>query len=86
MHQSPQIEPRSTNSLLACLGLAIDETKLIKAIENSRKMISHLEANNPVSERLFFLKRDLSNLEAQLAKIRSNAVSAITETSSPQMK
>ena len=78
MDTSPQIEPTSTSRLLACLGLAIDETKLLKSIKNSRAMIAQLEAENPSSHRLLFLKKEISNLEARLAKTRSRASSKRT--------
>jgi len=73
MDISPQIEPTSTTRLLACLGLAIDETKLVKYIKKSREAIEQLEADNPSSHRLLFLKREKSNLEARLAVIRNKA-------------
>ena len=73
MELSPQIKPSSTTRLLTCLGLAIDETKLIKSINKSRAAIEQLEAENPSSHRLLFLKREISNLEARLVKIRNQA-------------
>lgn len=73
MDISPQIEPTSTTRLLTCLGLAIDETKLVKYINKSREAIEQLEADNPSSHRLLFLKREKSNLEARLAVIRNKA-------------
>ena len=53
------------------MSFAIDETKLLRSIKNSTALIRQLEAVNPGSHRLLFLKRELSNLEARLAKIRS---------------
>jgi predicted RNase H-like nuclease (RuvC/YqgF family) len=73
MDTSPQIEPASTARLLTCLGLAIDETKLARSIKSSREMIKQLEASNPSSHRLLFLKREISNLEARLTDIRNQA-------------
>ncbi len=73
MDISPQIEPTSTTRLLTCLSLAIDETKLVSSINKSREVIEQLEADNPSSHRLLFLKREISNLEARLAKIRNKA-------------
>lgn len=73
MDTSPQIEPTSTSRVLACLGLAIDETKLLRSINNSSAMIKRLETEDPASHRLLFLKKEMSNLEARLAKIRSQA-------------
>ena len=73
MDTSPQIEPASTARLLRCLGLAIDETKLIKSINESKKMFAQLETHDPSSHRLLFLKKEISNLEARLTKIRRKA-------------
>jgi hypothetical protein len=61
MDTSHQIEPTSTASLLTGLSLAIDETKLLRAIKNSTAMIKQLEAENPSSHRLLFLQRQNSN-------------------------
>lgn len=73
MDISPQIEPTSTGRLLTCLGLAIDETKLIRSINESRKVFAQLETDDPSSHRLLFLEKEISNLEARLAKIRRKA-------------
>ena len=69
----PQIEPTSTGRLLTCLGLAIDETKLIRSINESREVFQQLETEDPGSHRLLFLKREISALEARLTKIRRKA-------------
>ncbi|MCP4876004.1 MAG: hypothetical protein GY896_11105 [Gammaproteobacteria bacterium] len=73
MSISPQIEPTSTTRLLICLDLAIDETKLVRSINQSREAIGQLEAKNPSSHRLLFLRREVSNLEVRLAKVRNRA-------------
>jgi hypothetical protein len=73
MDTSLQIEPTSTARLLTCLDLAIDETKPLRSINKSREAIEQLEADNPSSHRLLFLKREISNLEARLTKIRHKA-------------
>ena len=69
----PQIEPTSTARLLKCMSLAIDETKLLRSINKSKLMVKQLEAENPSSHRLIFLKKEISNLEARLTKIRHKA-------------
>lgn len=69
----PQIEPTSTGRLLTCLGLAIDETKLIRSINESREIFAQLEKDDPSSHRLLFLKKEISNLEARLTIIRRKA-------------
>ena len=86
MDTHPQIDPASTARLLICLGLAIDETKLIKSIKNSTAMIKQLETENPSSHRLLFLKRELSSLETRLAKTRSKASRTKTVTKLPNFK
>jgi len=86
MDTHPQIDPASTPRLLICLSLAIDETKLIKSIKNSTAMIRQLETENPSSHRLLFLKREMSNLETKLAKVRSKASSIKTVTKLPKFK
>ena len=73
MDISPQITPTSTASLLTCLGLAIDETKLVRSINESREVIEQLESNDPLSHRLLFLRKEISNLETRLTKIRRKA-------------
>ena len=70
---TPQITPTSTAGLLTCLGLAIDETKLVRSINESREVIKQLESEDPFSHRLLFLNRKLSNLETKLVKTRHKA-------------
>jgi hypothetical protein len=86
MDTSHQIEPTSTASLLTGLSLAIDETKLLRAIKNSTAMIKQLEAENPSSHRLLFLQREISNLEARLVNVRSKASRIRTVTKLPKLK
>ena len=73
MDISPQITPTTTAGLLTCLGLAIDETKLVRSINESREVIKQLESDDPLSHRLLFLRKEISNLETRLAKIRRKA-------------
>jgi len=73
MDITPQITPTSTARLLTCLGLAIDETKLVRSINESREVIERLESEDPYSHRLLFLNRELSNLETRLIKTRRKA-------------
>ncbi len=73
MDISPQITPTSTARLLTCLGLAIDETKLVKSINISREMVKQLESDDPLSHRLLFLRKEITSLEARLMKTRHKA-------------
>ena len=74
MNISPQIEPTSTERLLTCLGLAIDEAKLTRAIIKSKDITRDLEAKNSTPHRLMLLNREIELLEAKLARVRSQAI------------
>jgi len=67
----PQIEPVSTKHLLACLGLAIDEAKLIRSLIQSKEMADKLERDNPFSDQSIRLNREITYLESKLAEVRS---------------
>ena len=82
----PQIEPTSTARLLTCMSMAIDETKLLRSINKSKLMFEQLEAENPSSHRLIFLKKEISNLEARLTKIRHKASRIKTVTNLEKIK
>ena len=73
MNIFPQIEPVSTEHLLACLGLAIDEAKLTRSIIKSKDLAAALETENPVPRRLILLNREIELLEAKLAQVRDSA-------------
>ncbi|MDH3635350.1 MAG: hypothetical protein OES20_11670 [Gammaproteobacteria bacterium] len=73
MNVSLQIEPTSTNRLLTCLGLAIDEAKLVRSIIESKDLAHKLKNEKPLSEKLRRLNREIEYLEAKLAKVRSRA-------------
>lgn len=71
MNISPQIEPVSTEHLLTCLGLAIDEAMLTRTIIKSKDIARDLETKNPVPRRLMLLNREIELLEAKLTRVRS---------------
>jgi len=73
MNISHQIEPVSTERLLACLNLAIDEAKLTRELIKSKDIARDLEAKNPVPRKLMLLNREIELLEAKLAWVRSQA-------------
>lgn len=73
MHLSPQIEPASTDRLLHCLGLAIEEVKLVRDIVNARHQASELKTRSPLSERLEFFDSEILKLESRLARVRREA-------------
>ena len=65
-----QIESASTERLLACLGLAIDEAKLVRLIIKSKDMAYKLKTENPFSQRLVNLNLKIAYLETKLVKFR----------------
>jgi len=73
MNLSPQIEPTSTDRLLTCLGLANDEAKQVGSIIESKDMAHNLKKENPLSEKLYHLNREIEHLEVKLTKVRSRA-------------
>jgi hypothetical protein len=73
MNLHPQIEPASTCSLLACLGLAIDEAKLVRSLIQSKDMVRQLKAEKSFSDRLIHLNREIKYLEKKLAEVRCQA-------------
>ena len=73
MRAAHQIEPTSTDRLLTCLGLAIDEAKLVRSIIESRNLARKLETEESLPERLAFIDREIVYLEAKLAEVRQKA-------------
>jgi hypothetical protein len=73
MNISPQIEPVSTKHLLACLGLAIDEAKLVRSLIQSKDTARKLKKENPLSKRSIHLNLEIDYLEAKLVEVRSRA-------------
>jgi len=73
MNLHPQIEPASTGRLLICLGLAIDEAKLVRSLIQSKDLVHTLKAENPISDRLIHLNREINYLEKKLAEVRCQA-------------
>ena len=86
MDTHPQIEPTSTARLLTCMSLAIDETKLLRALKKSKLMVTQLDVENPSSHRLIFLKKELSVLEKRLIQVRSKARRMRTITNLTKIK
>ena len=73
MKSSPQIEPRSTSHLLDCLGLAIDETKLLRSITRFRDMATNLSDEDVFSGKLTYVNQQIEMLEARLHEVRTQA-------------
>ena len=73
MHGNHQIEPSSTNSVLACLSLAIDEARLVRSIVNTRDQANRLIERASDPQRLAYLNRKIERLEVELAELRKRA-------------
>jgi len=73
MNVTYQIEPASTDRLLTCLDLAIEEAKLVKSIIETKGITDNLEIVKPRSKRLMSLDRDIDYLEKKLAEVRNQA-------------
>ena len=68
-----QIEPVSTEHLLNCLGLAIDEAKLVRSLIQLKDIVRVLKEKKPFSERLIYLNKEIQHLETKLIEVRSKA-------------
>jgi hypothetical protein len=73
MSELPEIEPVSTEHLLNCLGLAIDEARLLRSLIESKQMAARLRQEQAFSDRLIYLNREISYLEKKLAEVRRQA-------------
>ena len=73
MNLHPQIQPVSTGRMLSCLGLAIDEAKLVRSLIQSKDMIHQMKAEKSFSDRLNHLNREIKYLEKKLAEVRYQA-------------
>jgi hypothetical protein len=68
-----QIEPVSTEQLLTDLGLAVDEAKLVRSLIHSQDLARKLKEENPFSERLIYLNKEIRYMEDKLIEFRSQA-------------
>ena len=73
MRTAHQIEPTSTDQLLTCLGLAIDEAKLVRTIIESKDLAFRLKTEKSLPKRLAHIDREIVYLEAKLAEVREKA-------------
>ncbi len=69
----PQIAPTSTERVLSCMALAIDETKLVRSIIKSRDMASNLKKDNMFTQRFSYLNKEITHLESKLVLVRNKA-------------
>ena len=74
MHGIHQIEPKSTDRVLACFSLAVDEAKLVRSLIQAKERARAIRESTPFSERLVCLNREISYLERKLAEVRKQAI------------
>ena len=60
----------STEQLLTDLSLAIDEAKLVRSLIKSQDLARKLKEENPFSERLIYLNKEVRYMEDKLIKLR----------------
>jgi len=58
---------------MTCLGLAIDEAKLVRSLIESKDKAGKLEVNDPFSRQLIYLNREINYLEVKLTQVRRTA-------------
>jgi len=50
--------------------LALDETRLVSSIAESKELIKRIKVINPYSDMIIQLKREIRGFETELAKVR----------------
>ena len=65
-----EYEPCSTDRLLGGLQFAIEEATLVKSLIQSKDLAGELKAKKPISQRLFYLNREIEYLEAKLTQMK----------------
>jgi hypothetical protein len=65
------MNPASTEQLLTDLGLAVGEATLVRALIKSQDLARKLKEENPFSEHLIYLNKEIRYMEEKLIKIRS---------------
>ena len=73
MNEPSEKEPASTEHLLTCMGLAIDEARLLRSLIESKQLAARLKQDQPFSDRLVYLNREITYLEKKLAELRRKA-------------
>ena len=67
------IDPLTTSGVLKCLGLAIDEIKLVRSIDNLSLLVSMSGARQLESGRRRYLISELRFLNKRLRSVREKA-------------
>lgn len=70
---SIQIDPLSTSRVLQKLGLAIDEIKLVRSIENINQLVKSRDPDQLASGRRHYLVSELRFLNKRLQAVRAKA-------------
>lgn len=67
------IDPNTTSLILNELGLAIEETKIVKSIDSLTNLLRHIEDAGMRSTRIQFLKNEIELLNIRLNTVREQA-------------
>ena len=70
MNGTHQIEPTSTEQLLASLNLAIYEAELVRSFVQSKDIAKKLEADKSISRRMIVLNREIELLKTKQVQVR----------------
>ena len=70
---STHIDPLTTSGVLKYLGLAIDEIKLVRSINNINEQVKHSDARQLESGRKRYLISELRFLNKRLRTLRERA-------------
>ncbi len=73
MNPYSQIEPTSTAQLLTCMGLIIEETKLLRSIVSFKDMVGEAVTNETDLDKASYLSSEIAHLEEKLKEVRSQA-------------
>ncbi len=68
-----QIDPLTTSRVLQKLGLAIDEIKLVRSIENINQQVKSRDPDQLASGRRHYLISELRFLNKRLQAVRAKA-------------
>ncbi len=72
MEGTYQAETTTTTGLLTGLNLAINEAKLVRSLIKSKDEKYELEIEDPLSDKLVQLNREIQYLELKIIQVRSS--------------
>ncbi|MDH3761332.1 MAG: hypothetical protein OEU50_10150 [Gammaproteobacteria bacterium] len=73
MNGTHQIEPESTEQMLAGLGLAIYQAELVRSFIHSTELADKIKTDKSISHRMALINREIELLESKLAHVRNGA-------------